>query len=75
MSLTFVLVYHVLTDNVSLIPCQLWDQAGWVGQALEAATAGLAMTYALNSILALQATIIQSTELEISMNSVERIKY
>ena len=51
------------------------NQAGWVGEPLEAATAGLAMTYALNSILALQATIIQSTELEISMNSVERIKY
>lgn len=41
------------------------NQAGYVGRALEAATAGLAMTYALSSVLALQATIIQSTELEI----------
>ena len=37
------------------------NQAGFVGHPLEAATAGLAITYALNSILALQATIIQST--------------
>ena len=37
------------------------NQAGYVGHPLEAATAGLAITYALNSILALQATIISST--------------
>ena len=50
------------------------NQAGKIGYVLDAATSGLALTYALNSILALQATIIQWTEMEIAMNSIERIK-
>jgi ATP-binding cassette subfamily C (CFTR/MRP) protein 8/ATP-binding cassette subfamily C (CFTR/MRP) protein 9 len=50
------------------------NNAGALGRPMEAANAGLALTYALNSVLALQMAIIQLTELELAMNSLERLK-